>query len=90
MLTAQAYLELVRKRGEKRLELKRVYHNLRRRDLLMLAYSNLQSNRGRLTPGTNPTDTMDGMSKEKIDGLSQRLGEGRFRWQPVRRVYICF
>ena len=33
MQSAQTYLEVVRGRGERHLELKRVYHNLRNRSL---------------------------------------------------------
>lgn len=54
-----------------------------------MAYSNLQANQGRLTPGTNAEDTIDGMSSAKIEALIQQLGEGSFRWQPAKRVYIA-
>jgi hydroxyacyl-ACP dehydratase HTD2-like protein with hotdog domain len=44
MLDTHEYLALVRRRGEAGLELSRVYRNMRRRELFLLAYSNLYAN----------------------------------------------
>jgi hypothetical protein len=66
MLTTQQYLELIQDRGRKRLELERVYRNLQREELFLLAYGRLYANAGAMTPGTDPTDTVDGMSLERI------------------------
>lgn len=88
MLSAQAYLEIVKSRGERRLELRRVYHNLRNPDLFLTAYSNLYANQGALTPGTDPNDSIDGMSMRRIERLITSLEDGSFRWKPARRVYI--
>ena len=41
MLDTQNDLLLVRRRGEAGLELSRVYRNMRRKELFLLAYSNL-------------------------------------------------
>jgi hypothetical protein len=41
MLDTQNYLQLVRRRGEAGLGLSRVYRNMRRKELFLLAYSNL-------------------------------------------------
>ena len=40
-----------------------------------------------MTPGTTP-ETVDGLSRAKIDRLIDDLRHERFRWTPVRRVHI--
>jgi retron-type reverse transcriptase len=88
MLNAQKYLELVRERGKARKDLKRVYRGIRNRELFLISYANRYSNKGALTPGTDPQDTVDEMSLKRIDAILKRLGEGTYRWKPVRRTYI--
>jgi group II intron reverse transcriptase/maturase len=88
MLTGQQYLELVNDRGQRGLELKRVYRNVRREDLLMGAYNKLYANKGATTPGPDPRDTVDGMSMEIVRGIAQDLKDGTYRWKPNRRTYI--
>ena len=88
MLDTQEYLKLVRRRGEAGLELSRIYRNMRRQDLFLLAYSNLYSNKGATTPGINPEDTIDGMSLDRIDEIIDKLANGTYIWTPVRRTYI--
>lgn len=88
MLSAQDYLELVRSRGERGLELSRIYRNIQRTDLFLMAYQNLYANQGATTPGTDPADTIDGMSMAKVEKVIQRLENGTFAWKPARRVYI--
>jgi group II intron reverse transcriptase/maturase len=88
MRDAQTYLETVRDRGERRLELKRVYRNLRNKELFLRAYAKLYANEGALTPGIDPKDTVDGMSLAKIDDITADLEAGTYRWKPSRRRYI--
>lgn len=88
MLTAQKYLELVRARGKAKKELKRVYRGIRNRELFLISYANRYSNKGALTPGTDPQDTVDEMSLKRLDAILKRLGEGTYRWKPVKRTYI--
>ena len=88
MLSAQRYLNLIHDRGQRGLPLERVYRNLRNRDLFLMAYSKLYANRGAMTPGVDPQDTIDGMSLDRIDAIIDSLAKGTFRWQPVRRIYI--
>lgn len=88
MRFAQKYLQIVRKRGERGVELKRVYHNLRHRELFLLAYAKLSSNAGVLTPGVDPEDTIDGMSLRRIDRIIDRLTKGTYTWKPTQRVYV--
>lgn len=88
MQDAQTYLEIVRSRGERGLELKRVYRNLRNGRLFLRAYAKLYANQGALTPGTDPEDTVDGMSLKRIERIIKALQAGTYRWKPVRRTYI--
>lgn len=88
MLDTQNYLMLVRRRGEAGLELSRVYRNMRRKELFLLAYSNLYANKGATTPGIDPQDTIDGMSLERIDAVIDQLANGTYTWTPARRTYI--
>lgn len=88
MPSAQAYLEIIRSRGARKLELRRVYRNLQNRELFLRAYAKLYANQGALTPGTDPEDTVDGMSLPRIDSILSSLEAGTYQWKPVRRVYI--
>jgi len=47
----------------------------------------LYSNRGAMTPGVTG-ETVDGMSLAKIGAIIGALRAERYRWQPVKRVYI--
>jgi hypothetical protein len=40
-----------------------------------------------MTPGA-PQETVDAMSMKKIEKLIDDLRHERYRWTPVRRVYI--
>jgi retron-type reverse transcriptase len=53
-----------------------------------MAYMNLYANTGAMTVGTDPHDTIDGMSLKRIHNLAEELKHGTFQWKPVRRVYI--
>jgi group II intron reverse transcriptase/maturase len=81
-------IEIYSERGKEGKELERVYRMLRNRDLFLTAYSNLYANQGALTPGTDPNDTIDGMSVDKIDEIIQQLEAGTYQWKPTKRVYI--
>jgi group II intron reverse transcriptase/maturase len=88
MRTAQDYLELIHERGRKGLELNRVYRIILNRDLFLAAYGKLYANKGATTPGTDPNDTIEGMSIERIDKVIEKLKNRTFRWKPVKRVHI--
>ena len=68
--------------------LKDVFRRMTDKHLFLIAYGNLYANKGALTPGTDKTQTIDGMSEKRIDNLIQSLRDKTFRWTPVRRVYI--
>ena len=88
MQSAQTYLEVVRQRGERRLELRRVYRHLQNREFYLLAYAKLYRNAGALTPGVEPQDTIDAMSLERIDAIIRALEQGQYQWKPARRIDI--
>ena len=87
MQTAEAYLELIRKRGKKGLPLERVYRQLFNRDLFLKAYGKIYRNAGAMTHGVTD-ETPDGMSLEKIDAIIEALRYERYQWLPARRTYI--
>ena len=84
---AETLLSIIRDRGKRGLPLKRVYPLLYNPDLYLLAYARLYANKGAMTPGAT-RETVDGMSRVKIDRLIDELRHERFRWTPVRRVHI--
>ena len=88
MRNAHKYIEIVRKRGEKGLELKRVYKNILDRDLFLMAYAHIYANKGAMTTGVDVTDTVDGMSFKRIDRIIRKLRKRRYFWKPSRRARI--
>lgn len=88
MTFAQKYIGIVHSRGQRGLELRKVYRNIQDRELFLVAYGKLYANKGATTPGVDPTDTVDGMSLERIDRIIEALKTGTYQWQPVRRTEI--
>ena len=87
MRNAETILNIIRERGQRGLPLTGVYRLLFQRDLYLRAYGKLYRNQGAMTQGTTE-ETVDGMSMAKIDGIIEELRYERFRWTPVRRIYI--
>lgn len=86
---AQKYLEIVRKRGEAKAELRRVYYNIvNNKELFLKAYANLYANDGAMTAGIDPDDTVDGMSVKRIETIMEQLKKREYRWKPVKRTYV--
>jgi group II intron reverse transcriptase/maturase len=84
---AATVLGVLRDRGGRGLPLERLYRHLFNPDLYLLAYGRLYSNHGAMTPGVDG-ETVDGMSQGKIERIIQALRHERYRFKPVRRVYI--
>jgi retron-type reverse transcriptase len=61
---------------------------IRHPDLFLAAYGKLYANQGATTPGVNPADTVDGMSRQRIERILTQLELGTYHWTPVKRVYI--
>lgn len=87
MQNAETILGIIRDRGKRGLPLQRVYPLLYNPELYLRAYGRLYTNKGAMTPGTT-LETIDGMSRAKIEALIDDLRHERFRWTPVRRVQI--
>src|SRR2546425_9948204 len=87
MRSATTILEVISERGKKGLPLERAYRLLFNRDLYLMAYGKLYRNKGALTPGST-TETVDAMSLAKMDAIIEALRHERYRWTPVRRIYI--
>ncbi len=87
MRSAEQVLAIIRERGKRGLPLEDVYRQLYNPDLYHHAYGKIARNRGALTPGVTG-ETADGMSQRTIAAIIDRLRFERYRWTPVKRVYI--
>jgi len=87
MQDAGTVLEVLRERGRKGLPCDELYRQMFNKSLYLLAYGNIYSNKGAMTPG-HGSETADGMSEEKIEEIIAAMRREGYRFAPVRRVYI--
>src|SRR4249919_2194720 len=87
MQEAAVVLSVLRERGRRGLPLTQLYRQMFNKDLYLLAYGNIYSNQGAMTPGTGG-ETADGMSEEKIEEIAELMRQERYRFSPARRTYI--
>jgi group II intron reverse transcriptase/maturase len=87
MQTAEVVLSVLRDRGGKGLPCTQLYRQMFNKDLYLLAYGNIYSNQGAMTPGVSE-ETPDGMSEEKIEQITGLMRLEKYRFSPARRVYI--
>jgi len=87
MQKAEIVFDVYRQRGSRGLPVEGVYRQLFNPDLYLRAYGRIYRNDGAMTPGVTG-ETVDGMSRGKIDAIIADLRGERFRWTPVRRVGI--
>ena len=87
MRNAETILGILQERGKRGLPLENVYRLLYNPELYLLAYARLYNNQGAMTPGST-SETVDGMSLEKIRQLIDDVRHERHRWAPARRVHI--
>jgi hypothetical protein len=87
MQEAAVVLSVLRERGRKGLPLTQLYRQMFNKNLYLLAYGNVYSNQGAMTPAASE-ETADGMSEGKIDQIVELMRRERFRFSPARRVYI--
>jgi group II intron reverse transcriptase/maturase len=80
-------LGVLRERGRKGLPFTQLYRQMFNKELYLLAYGNIYSNQGAMTPGAGG-ETADGMSEDKIDQIIELMRHERYRFAPARRVYI--
>jgi group II intron reverse transcriptase/maturase len=87
MQEAEVVLGVLRERGRKGLPCEQLYRQMFNKDLYLLAYGNIYSNQGAMTPGASE-ETADGMSEGKIEEIIGLMRHERYRFSPARRVYI--
>jgi len=87
MQNAETVLGVLRERGRSGLPCTELYRQLFNPQLYLLAYGRLYSNHGAMTSGVDG-ETVDGMSLDKIGRIIDALRHERYRFSPVRRVYI--
>jgi retron-type reverse transcriptase len=87
MQNAETVLGVLRERGRRGLPCNELYRQLFNPQLYLLAYGRIYSNKGAMTPGTTG-ETVDGMSLGKIDRIIDAMRHERYRFSPVRRIYI--
>ena len=87
MQRAEVVLSVLRERGRKGQPLTQLYRQMFNRELYLLAYGNIYSNQGAMTPGVSE-ETADGMSEDKIDQITGLMRCERYRFAPARRIYI--
>ncbi len=87
MQEAAVVLSILRERGRKGLPLTQLYRQMFNRDLYLLAYGNVYSNQGAMTPGASE-ETADGMTEDKIGQIIELMRYERYRFAPARRIYI--
>ena len=87
MQSAETVLGVLRERGRRGLPLEELYRQLFNPQLYLLAYGRIYANKGAMTPGATG-ETADGMSLGKIGRIIDALRHERYRFSPVKRVYI--
>jgi group II intron reverse transcriptase/maturase len=87
MQNAETVLNVLRERGRQGLPLNELYRQLFNPQLYLLAYGRIYSNKGAMTPGPD-AETADGMTLGKIERIIDALRHERYRFKPVRRLYI--
>ena len=87
MQNAETVLSVLRERGRRGLPLDELYRQLFNPQLYLLAYGRIYSNKGAMTPGPD-AETADGMTLGKIERIIDALRHERYRFKPVRRLYI--
>src|SRR5829696_2881780 len=87
MQRAETVLGVLRERGRRGLPCNELYRQLVNPQMYLLAYGRLCSNHGAMTAGVTG-ETVDGMSLAKIGAIIDVLRRERYRFQPVKRVYI--
>ena len=87
MQSAETVLDVIGKRGARGLPLQRLYRQMFNPQLFLVACGRIYANKGAMTPGVT-VETPDGMSLAKIGAIIDALRHERYRWRPVRRIYI--
>ena len=87
MRKAETVLHIIQERGRRGRPVADGYRQLYNPDLYLRAYGRIYRKEGATTRGATE-ETVDGMSLAKVERIIADLREERYRWTPVRRVYI--
>jgi retron-type reverse transcriptase len=87
MQSAETVLGVLRERGKRGLPCTQLYRQLFNPQLYLLAYGRIYANKGAMTAGVTQ-ETVDGMSLGKIGRIIDAMRHERYRFRPVRGVYI--
>jgi retron-type reverse transcriptase len=87
MRTAATVLNIIQERGKRKLPVEDIYRQLYNPSLYLRAYAKLYPNNGAMTQGST-SETVDAMTMTKINKIIDDLRHERYRWTPVRRIYI--
>jgi group II intron reverse transcriptase/maturase len=87
MQDAETVLNVLRERGRRGLPCTELYRQLFNPSLYELAHGRIYANHGAMTPGADG-ETADGMSLAKTMRIIDALRHERYRFAPVKRVYI--
>ena len=87
MQNAETVLGVLRDRGGRGLPCDELYRQLFNPQLYLLAYGRIYSNQGAMTPGADG-ETADGTSLAGIGRIIDALRHERYRFKPVRRIWI--
>jgi group II intron reverse transcriptase/maturase len=80
-------LNVLRERGRRSLPCTELYRQLFNPSLYELAWGRIYANHGAMTPGADG-ETADGMPLARAGRIIDALRHERYRFQPVKRVYI--
>jgi group II intron reverse transcriptase/maturase len=87
MQNAATVLNVLRERGRRSLPCTELYRQLFNPSLYELAWGRIYANHGAMTSGADG-ETADGMSLARAGRIIDALRHERYRFQPVKRVYI--
>jgi group II intron reverse transcriptase/maturase len=87
MQSAETVVDILRARGRRGLPCDELHRQLFNPALFLMAWGRIYASDGAMTPGPCG-ETADGMSLAKIGRIIDALRHERYRFQPVRRVYI--
>lgn len=79
---------LSEKSRDKSYRFQRLYRNLYNPEFYYLAYNNICTGQGNMTPGTDG-ETIDGMSSQRIQNIIASLKDHSYQPHPARREYIA-
>jgi hypothetical protein len=79
MQEAAVVLSVLRERGRKGLPLAQLYRQMFNKNLYLLAYGNIYSDQGAMTPGASE-ETADGMTEDKTDQIIELMRYERYRF----------